>query len=277
MNSSRLCLKNQGFNGIISNMDINFAQKIAEEAVKAAGRVLMDNFDKPAQVSLKGKSDIVTDIDIKSEKLILEAIKNNFPDHRILSEEAGLIDSKSKYTWILDPIDGTINYYYKSAPFRVGLCLLENGKPIVSAIYNPVKNHLYSAQKSKGAYKNGQKIKVSDRSDLKNSVVMFHLSSKKDARNRTIKILDNIFENSLHMRMFGSSLASMTYVAEGKFDVFFNLQTSSWDILPGALIITEAGGMVTDISGKEVDYNSNSVLATNGKVHDQMLKLLSNK
>ena len=258
-------------------MNIEFAKKVAEEAVKEAGKFLMHNFDKPAQVSLKGKSDIVTDIDIKSEKLILEAIKSNFPDHRILSEEAGLIDSKSKYTWIADPIDGTINYYYKSAPFRVGICLLEDGRPIISAIYNPIKDHLYSAQKGRGAYKNGKKITVSDRSDLKNSVVMFHLSSKKDARGRTIKILDNIFENSLHMRIFGSSLASMTYIAEGKFDVFFNLQTSSWDILPGALIITEAGGMVTDINGNEVDYNSNSVLATNGKVHSQMIELLKGK
>ena len=93
----------------------------------------------------------------------------------------------------------------------------------------------------------------------------------------SINILDNIFENSLHMRMYGSGLASMTYVAEGRFDLFFNLETNPWDILPGALIITEAGGMVTDINGNEIDINSNSVLATNGKIHSKMLKLLENK
>ena len=274
---TKLFLKIQYFDEIILNMDIDFAKKVAEEAVKEAGNILMDNFNKDMPAFLKGKNDIVTDIDIKSEKVILDAIKKNFPEHQILSEEAGLIGSESKYVWIVDPIDGTINYYHKSAPFRVGLCLLEDGKSIISAIYNPIKDHLYSAQKGKGAYKNGQKIMASSRQELKDSVIMFHLSSKKEARNRTISILDNIFENSLHMRMFGSSLAAMTYIAEGKFDVFFNLQTSSWDILPGALIIEESGGKVTDINGGEIDYNSKSVLATNGRVHEQMLKLLKDK
>ncbi len=255
-------------------MNIKLAKKISIETAKKAGKVLMDNFNEAHRASFKAKSDIITEIDIRSEKLILGSIKENFPDHSILSEERGFTGNDKKYIWIVDPIDGTINYYYGTAPFRVGLCLLEDKKPIISAIYNPIKDHLYFAEKGKGATLNGKKIRVSDNTKLKNSVVMTHLSSKKEGRMRTIRALESIFESSMHMRMFGSGLAAMTYIASGKFDVFFNVQTNPWDILPGALLIEEAGGRITDIKGKKIDYNTTSVLATNGSVHNQMLKLL---
>jgi myo-inositol-1(or 4)-monophosphatase len=257
-------------------MDIEFAKNLAAETVKKAGKVLMDNFNKVTNASFKGRSDIVTEVDLASEKVILESIKTNFPNHSILSEEHGLINNGEEYIWITDPIDGTINYYYGSSPFRVGLCLLVDKKPVLTAVYNPVKDHLYLAEKDKGATLNGKRIKVNSNFELKNSVVMTHLSSKKEARARTILALENIFAKNMHMRIFGSGLAAMTYIADGKFDVFFNVKTNPWDILPGALLIEEAGGVVTDISGKKVGYDTVSVLATNGNVHDQMLKLLEN-
>ena len=124
---------------------------------------------------------------------------------------------------------------------------------------------------------NGKKIIVSDNPDLKNSVVMFHLSSKKEPRTRTINVLEKVFQASMQVRMFGSSLASMSYIASGKFNVYFNVQLNTWDILPGALLVEEAGGKVTDIKGKKIGYESTSVLATNGKVHNQMLNVLENR
>ena len=257
-------------------MDIQLAKKISIEAVKEAGRLLMDNLDKVKEVSFKAKSDIVTKIDLESEKLLIEKIKTNFPDHSILSEEMGFIEKPSKYIWIMDPIDGTINYYHATSPFRVGLCLLKDKKPIISAIYNPIKDQLFFAEKGKGATLNDKKITVSNNSRLKNSIVMTHLSSDKEARARTIVALGNIFNKTMHMRFFGSSLAVMTYIASGKFDVFFNVKTYPWDVLPGALLIEEAGGIVTEIDGEKITYESTSVLATNGMVHDQMLKLLEN-
>lgn len=259
-------------------MNIELAKKVAKEAVRDAGKLLMESFNKLDSFSLKGKSDIVTEVDLKSESLIMDLIKNNFPDHSILSEEAGFIKNNEKYIWVIDPIDGTINYYYGMAPFRVALCLLEDKKPIISAIYNPVKDHLYFAKKGEGATLNGGKIMVSSNDDLKNSIVMTHLSSKKEARIRTISVLDSIFDKSMHMRMFGSGIAAMTYVASGKFDVFFVVSTHAyaWDILPGALLIEEAGGMVTDLKGDNATLETASVLATNGKVHKEMLRLLEN-
>lgn len=255
-------------------MDTTLAKKIATESVKEAGKILMENLDKVKSISFKAKSDIVTDIDIQSEKIIIEKIKANFPDHSILSEESGFADLHSEYTWIMDPIDGTMNYYHASSPFRVALCLLYKKLPIISAVYNPIKDELCFAEAGKGATLNGKRIIVNENFDIKNSVVMTHISSKKDARARTILALDSIFKKTLHMRIFGSGLAAMSYVASGKFDVYFNVKTYPWDILPGALLVQEAGGVVTDIEGNKITTESSSVLATNGKVHEQMLQLL---
>ena len=255
-------------------MDLKLAKQVAIEAVKDAGKTLIDNLNKVKTCSFKAKSDIVTEIDIKAEKLIISKIKKNFPDHSIHSEEEGLIDNKSSFLWVIDPVDGTMNYYHAASPFRVAVCLVENNIPLISAIYNPVRDQLYFAERGKGATLNNRKIKVNNNFELKNSVVMTHISSKKDARVRTIIALDSIFNKTLHMRMFGSGLAAMTYVASGKFDVFFNISTHPWDILPGALIVEEAGGVVTDIQGKKINADSKSVLATNGKVPADMLKLL---
>jgi myo-inositol-1(or 4)-monophosphatase len=250
--------------------------KIAIECVMGAGKIVRDNFEKVEHMSFKGRSDIVTQIDLDSEKFIIDKISEHFPGHSIHSEESGLDDHHSEYTWIMDPIDGTINYYHGNGPFRVGLCLLKDKQPIITAIYNPIADRLYFAEKDKGATLNGKRIIVNENFDIRNSVVMTHLSSKKDARARTILALESIFNHTMHMRMFGSGLAAMSYIASGKFDVYFNVKTNPWDILPGALLIEEAGGLVTDIEGKKITNESTSVLATNGKVHNECLKLLEN-
>ena len=167
-------------------IDINQAKKTSIECVKEAGKLLIENMDKVKSVSFKAKSDIVTDIDMQSEKIIIDKIKANFPEHSILSEESGLDDHHSEYTWVMDPIDGTMNYYHSSAPFRVALCLLYKKKALLSAIYNPIKDDLYLAQTKKGARLNDKKIVVSKNRKLKNAIVMTHISSRKDARARTI-------------------------------------------------------------------------------------------
>src|SRR5260221_2545633 len=148
-------------------------------------------------------------------------------------------------------------------PYRIGICLLENKQAILNVLYNPTKDELYVAEKGKGAFLNDKKIIVSDHVDLKNSVVMFHLSSKKEPRMRNIGMLEKIIEASMQVRMFGSSLSSMSYIASGKFDAYFNVQQKPWDILPAALLIEEAGGKVTDIKGEPITDESTSVIASN--------------
>lgn len=250
------------------------ASVIAKQAVKEAGALLMDNFERVGNMSFKGKSDIVTELDLRSNELIHSKLALNFPDHSILSEETGLENHDSKYTWIVDPIDGTINYYFGCPPFRVGVCLLEDKQPILTAVYNPIKGQLYFAARGQGATVNDEPIKVNENADLTKAIVMTHLSSKHEARVKTIAALDRIFSRAMHMRMFGSGLAALSYIAAGKFDVFFNVKTYPWDILPGALLIQEAGGTVTDIHGGPITHESTSILASNGKIHAEMLELL---
>jgi len=253
---------------------IEQAKKVATNSVKEAGAILMDHLEEVKNRSFKSKHDIVTEIDLKSEKLMCDNIKANFPDHSILSEEKGFADHHSKYIWVMDPIDGTINYYYGASPFRVGLCLLKDKEPIITALYNPVKDQLYFAEKGHGATLNGKPIKISNISELSEAVVMTHFSSKKEARARTIVSLEKVFKETMQIRVFGSGLASMCYVAQGQFDIFVNVKTNPWDILPGSLLVEEAGGIVTDIKGNKITYESDSVLATSGKVHQETLKLL---
>jgi myo-inositol-1(or 4)-monophosphatase len=256
-------------------MENELFKKVAISAVKEAGKFLDKHFQQHKDLSFKGRRDMMTDMDTKSEKVILDTIKSQFHDHAVLSEEAGLVGTENAtYLWVVDPLDGTMNYYYGMNPYRVGICLLENKKPILNVLYNPTKDELYVAQKGRGAFLNDKKITVSDVSDLKNAVVMFHLSSKKDHRVKTINILEKVFEASMQMRLFGSTLASMSYIATGKFDAYFNISQKPWDILCGALLVQEAGGKVTDIHGGEITYESTSLVATNGKVHEQLLKVL---
>lgn len=256
-------------------MDIELAKTTAISAAREAGKLLNENFQKAKKMSFKGEKDIVTDIDIKAEKIILDLITSQFPDHNILSEEAGsIIRDDSPYLWIIDPIDGTVNYYHRMNPYRVGICLLENKQLVLNVLYDPTKDELYIAQKGKGAFLNDTKMQVSANADIKNSVVLANLSSRREPRVATLKIIEKMFGEVMRMRVYGSSLAQMSYIATGKADAFFDVSIKPWDFLPAVLLIEEAGGKVTDIKGGEITPESTSVIATNGKVHDQILKLL---
>lgn len=256
-------------------MDIELAKKVAIEAARDAGKIIAARFGKLKNASSKGKSDIVTDADLEAEKIILERIRTHFPDHRILSEEAGLSGGGSKYLWMVDPLDGTMNYYYGYGMFSVEICLLENGKPLISAIYRPLEDKLFFAERDKGATMNGAKLAVNKSVELKDCIIMTHLSSKDEGRIRTIKLLNPIFSESMHMRILGDSFAP--YIASGMSALYFNVKIKPWDILPDALIVEEAGGKVTEINGGEITEDSTSVLASpNEKVHERMLELLKN-
>jgi myo-inositol-1(or 4)-monophosphatase len=245
------------------------------KAVLDGGKILRDNIDNLKEIKEKTSSrDIVTNIDLEVEKLLIEAIQSNFPGHEILSEEAGFIAGNSEFEWVIDPLDGSMNYAHTHPPFRIGICLLKGGQPIFSVLYGPTRDHLYIAEKGKGATMNDHPIHVSKNDNLKDSIFMTHLSSNKLARLRTIISLEKVYTQTAHARMLGSGLASMCYVAEGRYDVFYNLVTKPWDILPGSLLIEEAGGKVTDVEGKPITLESTSVLATNGHLHDSMLQLL---
>lgn len=258
-------------------MDIGKAKHTALLSVKKTGKLLLNNFERFHKPVFKDNNDIVTKIDLAAERILVKDLRSAFPEATIITEEKGQIGpDESEYKWIIDPIDGTVNYFHSSAPFRVGVSLLKQDKPILSIIYNPLKNEMYVAEKGKRAKKNNKLIRVNNNRDLKQTVVMTHISAHIKARARTLSALGSIFRNILNIRVLGSGMAAATYIAEGRYDVFFNIDTHPWDILPCALLVKSAGGKVTDIEGREIDVESTSILATNGKVHNRMLKLLKN-
>jgi len=247
---------------------------VAQRAVRRSGRLVYKNFHRIQQVALRTRKELVLRTDMQSEKIIINEIRRYFPEHNLLSEECGQRTQGSDYTWVIDPLDGTVNYYNGITPFRIGLCVLYRNQPTISAIYNPMKNNLYFAEKGRGAWLNQKRIRVSRRNDIHNCLIMTHLSSRKVARQLTIRQLETLFQHNMRIRLFGCGLAGLTYIAQGTLDVFYNLLTYPWDILPGALLVKEAGGKVTETNGHKLTASSTSVLATNGKFHTPILHLI---
>jgi myo-inositol-1(or 4)-monophosphatase len=256
-------------------MNFNDAKQVATTAILNAGQYLMQYWKQSKPFTFKAKQDIVSQIDLEVEQIIIKIIKENFPQHQILSEERGFIGNENQdFCWIIDPIDGTINFVNDAAPFRIGICLLHRNQPVLTTILNPIKNELYIATNCEPSTCNNERIRVSDNENLQRAVVMTHLSSKTAARSQTLQAINQVFEQTLHLRMFGSGLSALTYVASGKFDIFFNVKTNPWDILPGVLLVEQAGGKITDLEGNPITMESTSVLATNGKLQEPMLALL---
>lgn len=260
----------------MSEVNLNQAKELAIKVVVKVGKLLLENIDNISEVKQKGKRDLVTNLDVEAEKIIIDAIEEKYPLHSIIAEESGMTHRDSEYTWVIDPIDGTMNFIHGNSPYRVAIGLLHKDEPILTALYGPTNNRLAVAVKGQGATINDKKIEVTSHGNLLESLVMTHLSSKKLPRLRTIVALENIFNNAMQIRVLGSGLAAMEYISSGKFDVFFNVETKIWDILPAVCLIEEAGGKVTDIEGNKITMESKSVLVTNGKVHEKMVELLKN-
>jgi len=263
----------------------NFTIQLA----KKAGAEINKRFNKDRIIKVKKKSQILTQADLIADKIIVAGLKKKFPNHGILSEESGLQKNKtcppnppaggvggSDYLWVIDPLDGTTNYAIGSPLFGVGISLFFKNQPILAVAYMPAMKELYFAEKGKGAYLNNKKIKVSNSKNLDQSFLTFcHGSSQKHIR-RALKIYTKIKLNSLDSRQLGSAAVEMGFVAAGRTDCIIIPGAHVWDVGPGTLLVREAGGRVTDFQGKDWNLKSKDVVASNGKIHNQLLKLLKN-
>ncbi|MFH1509144.1 MAG: inositol monophosphatase [bacterium] len=259
-------------------MNIDKAKRIAVDSVKKAGDILIDNLNEEKKLyykDTKNTRDFTTEIDLKSENIIVNAIKELFPDHGFVSEEMGKENETKEFVWVLDPIDGTLNYSKGLPLFSIGLCLLQNQKPILGMNFDPITKNFYFAEKGKGATLNNKKISVSNCDDLNKAMLISHISSTEEKRRWLLENLNEIYNRVLQIRFLGVAHNSQSFIAAGQADVFFEISTFPWDILPCTLIIEEAGGKVTEINGDPITLESSTILATNGKLHDEMLKLLA--
>ena len=251
---------------------MDFAISMARES----GALLKERFNTQHTIDYKGEIDIVTETDRLSEKLLTERIIARFPQHDILAEESPEICKGSEYRWIIDPLDGTTNYAHGFPVFCVSIALEHNRRSILGVIFNPMLNELFTAEKGGGAYLNGEAISVSATDLLIESLLAtgFPYDIRVDPNNN-INYFAEMALRSRAIRRAGSAALDLAYLAAGRFDGFWELKLHPWDTAAAQLLVTEAGGTVTDLSGENYDIFGPSIVASNGRIHDAMIGVLA--
>ena len=220
-------------------------------------------------------NDLVTEADHASEKAIIKIIQDKHPDHFILSEETGSVHSNSNIKWIIDPIDGTINFANGIPICCVSIGVEQDGEMIMGAVFNPFMNELFFAEKGKGATLNEQPIKVSDKDNLLTSCLVTGFPYQYlDTPNGPLEIFEKLIRKSIPVRRLGSAALDLCWTAAGRFDGFYEHKLQAWDSAAGYLIVQEAGGIVTDLKGDKFNPYQPGIIASNGKIHDQLLALM---
>lgn len=247
-------------------------KELAIRACKQIGRILLANFGKSLKIKSKGDRDLVTNIDRKAEKIIIGLIKKHYPQDGILSEESSGCCSGSGFRWIIDPIDGTHNFIHHIDIFGTSVALEFKGRVILGLIYMPVTAELYTAEKGQGAFCNGKRIKVSKRK-IKESTLVYD-SSIRYNKKPMLKSLGAVADRVFNLRMFGSTVRSLSYLAQGKVDIEIEFNDKVWDFAAGLLLVEEAGGKASDFQGRAWSTNSKRYIASNGIVHSDILKTI---
>jgi len=249
------------------------------KATEAGATELRRFFNGDFKISNKeGMNNLVTEADHAAEKAIFEVIKSEYPDHFILSEEAGEIKMDSEYKWIIDPIDGTVNFANGIPICCVSIGIEKNGKMLLGAVYNPFINEFYFAQKGYGATLNDKKISVSNKTEvIKSCLVTGFPYTYLDSPNGPLQVFERFIRKGVPVRRLGSAAIDLCWVAAGRFDGFYEHKLSAWDSAAGFLMVEEAGGKVTDFEGNYYSPYQPHLLATNGKIHDEMLAVVNNK
>lgn len=251
---------------------LDFAIRVARDA----GRLLRDRLGTGFDIEHKGAINLVTEVDLASEKLIRETISTYYPRHEILAEEGGLTESKSEYRWIVDPLDGTTNYAHGYPMFCVSIALERAGETILGVVYDPMREELFSAEPGAGAALNNRPIRVSKTGQLMQSILSTGFPY--DIGTSKLTNLDhwaNFAMNAQALRRDGAAALDLCYVGCGRFDGFWELNLSPWDTAAGALIVTEAGGRVTNFSNDAFSNYKPEVVASNGLIHDRMIEVLA--
>lgn len=226
-------------------------------------------------VTQKSETDVVLTADLEAEKFILGEIKKHFPDDAILSEEAGETGKKSSFRWIVDPLDGTVNFHAGIPFFCCAIGVEEDGKMIAAAVYDPITQHLYTAERGKGAFLNGDKLHASPNENLRTSLISSMSRFKDDkAQEQGMRDFHTILRHCRSIRIRGCTMLDLCQVARGVFDGFIKIYGAYEDCAPGILFVEEAGGQVTDYDGQPWNPDSKNFVASNGKVHKALLKAL---
>jgi len=244
------------------------------KAAEAGGGVIREYFNGDFIITNKsgGINDLVTEADHASEKAIFEVIREAYPEHFILSEEAGSLTMDSEYKWIIDPIDGTVNFANGIPICCVSIGLEKNGEMLMGAVYNPIMNELFFAERGSGAFLNNKRISVSTKTEVIHGCFVTGFPyTYLDAPNGPLQVFERFIRKGIPVRRLGSAAIDLCWVAAGRFDGFYEHKLNAWDSAAGFLIVEEAGGKVTDFEGNKYSPYQPHILATNGKLHGEML------
>ena len=250
---------------------------VAIEAAREAGKFLKYSVGKVRTIETKQgeERNLVSEIDRGSEEKIISLIKRHYPSHGILAEESGGSDPDAEYLWIIDPLDGTTNFLHGLPVFSVTIGIARRGEIIAGVVYDPNQDILYSAEKGSGAYMNGRRMKVSTTGKLIDSLLMtgFPYDVAQNPGQAVEHFVDFLMEAG-GIRRFGSAAIDLCYVAAGRLDGFWEVNLNPWDMAAGILLVTEAGGKVSDFAGAPLSIFGKKVVASNGVIHDAMVSVL---
>jgi myo-inositol-1(or 4)-monophosphatase len=251
-------------------------KRVALKAVKEGGAILLKYLGKIKSIDYKGEINLVTEADQRSEEVILSIIKDSYPNHRILAEETGESGNSSSFKWIIDPLDGTTNYAHGYPCFCVSLAIEYEEEVIYGAVYDPVKDELFTAEKGKGAFINGKAIKTSSTKQLDQSLLCTGFPyDVRDDMDSNILIFRTFLMKAQAVRRDGSAALDLCHTAAGRFDGFWEQKLFPWDVAAGGLLVTEAGGKLTNFTGGNFSIYDKEIVASNGLIHDQMVEALN--
>jgi myo-inositol-1(or 4)-monophosphatase len=250
---------------------------VAREAALEAGKFLKYNLGKVKHIEQKlgQETNLVTEIDKQAEAIIIKKIKQHYPSHDILAEESGGHKIQSEYRWVIDPLDGTTNYTHGLPIFCVSIGVELNGTIVAGAVYDPSADEIFTAEKGGGAYLNGKRIRVSSCNTLITSLLVTGFPyNVKENPHHVVEHFVNLLMEGQAVRRLGSAALDLAYVAAGRLDGYWEVFLNPWDKAAGLLLVQEAGGVVTDFKNNPANSYEPNTLATNGKIHEQMLAVL---
>lgn len=249
----------------------------AIETTRAAGGLLLEKYGRITAVTKKGDYNLVTEADLASEALIIDRIKSHYPRHTILAEESGdaiVVNGDSRWKWIIDPLDGTTNFAHGYPCFCVTIALEHEGELVIGVTFDPTRNELFTAEKGQGASLNFKPIHVSTTEKLSESLIVTGFPYDFKDRRDFARHLTDFLLGARGVRRDGSAAIDMAYVACGRFDGFWEEGLNPWDVAAGVLMITEAGGKVTNYDGTPLSIYKPPICASNRLIHDEMLTVL---
>ena len=250
---------------------------IAIRAARSAGDHIVRKMNKlpDLKIEQKGPNDFVSEVDRQAEEKVIETLLTSFPNHGILAEESGEIEGSEDYRWIIDPLDGTTNYAHGYPCFCISIAVEYEGEILYGAIYDPMREELFTAEKGGGAHLNEKAITISSTQDLNRSLLCtgFPYDVRDDIDNNIIPFR-NFLLKAQAVRRDGSAALDLCYIAAGRFDGFWEQKLHPWDVAAGSLLVTEAGGTMSTFKGEKFSIYANEIVASNGKIHPQMVEIL---